>query len=59
MIKKCKCKYPEPQIIGKIIKCLKCNKIISRVRKTFHKKTKIKKSKKVYNRKNLKEDYNG
>ena len=50
---KCKCKNPNEYSIveGVGIRCGKCLKWITRFHKSFHRQTKIRKSKKVYNRK--------
>jgi len=49
-MKRCKCKNPKPKIIGNCEICEKCKGIIYKVRKLFHKRTRIKHSKKKYNR---------
>lgn len=55
---KCKCKNRDKYSIveGIGIKCDKCFKWITRFRKNFHRKTQIKKNKKIYNRKKTRED---
>lgn len=52
--KKCKCKTSQPTRIGNCEVCRKCKGIIIKIRKTFYRRTKIKVSKKKYNRKTIK-----
>ena len=55
---KCKCKNPNEYTVieGIGIRCDKCLKWITRFRKNFHRTTQIKKNKKIYNRKKIRED---
>ncbi|HUS51734.1 MAG TPA: hypothetical protein VMZ91_16320 [Candidatus Paceibacterota bacterium] len=50
---KCKCKNPNKYSVieGIGIRCERCLNWIGRFRKGFHRKTQIRKTKKVYNRK--------
>jgi len=49
-MKSCKCKFPEMEHIGNNVRCKKCGGWVLKVRKSFHKPTQIKKSKKHYKR---------
>lgn len=55
-MKRCKCRYPKPKIIGNCEICEKCKGIIYKVRKIFYKRTRIKENKKKYNRNKVKKE---
>ena len=54
MLKKCKCKNPQPKIIGNCEICSICRGLIYKIRITFHKKTSVKPKKRKYNRAKIK-----
>jgi len=50
MLKRCKCKKPEPKIIGNCEVCSICHGLIYKVRTNFYRKTSVKPIKNKYNR---------